>query len=51
MKVGQWEIQLKAGMFADFPAGDYEFKVLGEQPVHLVSVWPIPAQYRVNGDA
>lgn len=50
-KVGEWEVELQAGTFTDFPAGDYEFRVLGEHPVHLVNVWPIPEQYRAKGDA
>jgi hypothetical protein len=50
-KVGQWEVELQAGMFADFPAGNYEFKVVGEQQIQLVNVWLIPEQYRVKGDA
>jgi hypothetical protein len=49
--VGKWEVALRAGMFADFPAGNFEFKVLGEQQVQLVNVWLIPEQYRAKGDA
>lgn len=50
-QVGEWEVSLQAGMFADFPAGDFEFKVLGEQHVSMVNVWPIPEQYRAKDDA
>ncbi|WP_431261649.1 hypothetical protein ACQ859_15220 [Roseateles chitinivorans] len=33
-------------MFVDFPAGDYQFAVQGEQPVEIVNVWLIPERYR-----
>ena len=50
-KVGEWEAGLQAGTFVDFPAGNFEFKVLGEQEVHLVNVWLIPEEYRAKRDA
>jgi hypothetical protein len=37
-----WE--LHAGDIADLPAGEYEFRVLGEEPVEFVSVWELPAE-------
>lgn len=42
--VGAWNASLEAGMFADFPKGDYQIEVGGEQRVRLVYVWPIPGQ-------
>lgn len=42
--VGAWSVSLGAGMFADFPEGDYQIEVCAEQGVQLVYVWPIPAQ-------
>lgn len=50
-KVGEWGAVLHAGMYADFPAGSFEFKVLGEQQVRLVNVWLIPEEYGAKGDA
>lgn len=49
--VGAWQVALEAGSFADFPAGDFEFKVLGKQPVKLVHVWPIKEYCRAKPDA
>ena len=46
MKFGPRTVELEAGMFADFPEGEHEFKVLGEQPVQFVEVWLLPEQYR-----
>jgi hypothetical protein len=51
MQVGEWRASLLAGMFADFPAGHFEFKVLGNLAVSLVDVWLIPEQYRANSNA
>lgn len=45
-KVGSWQVTLRAGMFADFPAGDFEFAVQSEQQVQLVKVWQLPGHYR-----
>lgn len=42
--VGAWNVSLEAGMFADFPKGDYQVEVCGEQEVQLVYVWPIPGE-------
>jgi hypothetical protein len=50
-QVGEWRVSLRADMFADFPAGNYDFKVLGDQQVSLVYVWLIPEQYRAKSDA
>lgn len=47
-KIGLWQVTLRAGMFADFPAGDFEFEVQSEQQVHLVNVWQIPEQCRAK---
>src|SRR5262245_59449350 len=49
--VGDWRAELTAGTYADFPAGSYEFKVLGTQDVEVVNVWEIPEGYRVRSDA
>lgn len=35
-------------MFADIPAGNFKFEVLGEQEVQLVNVWLIPEPYRAD---
>lgn len=50
-KVGESSIELEAGAFVDFPAGSYEFKVLGKQKIQLVNVWFIPQRYRRKRDA
>ena len=49
--VGAWSVTLGPGAFADFPAGDFTFQVLGDQEVQLVNVWSIPEPYRAKGDA
>lgn len=43
---GDWRVDLQAGMFVDFPSGDYKFGVTGSEPVHLVKVWMLPEKYR-----
>lgn len=43
---GDWRAELGPGTFVDFPAGDYTFAVLGDEPVRFVNVWEIPEQYR-----
>jgi hypothetical protein len=35
-------IELRAGQFADLPAGEYGFEALGSEPVLLVRVWKLP---------
>lgn len=42
--VGAWSVSLEAGMFVDFPEGDYQVEVRGEQQAQLVYVWAIPGQ-------
>lgn len=49
--IGTWRVELRAGMFADFPAGAFEFEVLGDEDVQVVNVWWIPEQFRTKGDA
>lgn len=44
--VGAWRAELGAGTFVDFPAGDFTFTVVGEEPVRLVNVWEISERYR-----
>jgi hypothetical protein len=51
MSVGEWRASLKAGTFADFPAGQFKFEVLGDQEVSLVNVWLIPELYRDSSNA
>lgn len=43
-RVGAWNVSLAVGMFADFPKGDYQIEVCGEEGVQLVYAWPIPGQ-------
>ena len=50
-RVSLWQVALRAGMFVDFPTGDFEFEVQGEQHVQLVNVWLLPEQYRAKNDA
>ena len=40
--VGPWTAMLRKGMFVDYSAGAYEFKVLGMSEVRLVNVWLLP---------
>jgi len=49
--VGSWKAVLGPGTFVDFPAGDYEFSVVGDEPVKLAYVWEIPEQYRRKADS
>jgi quercetin dioxygenase-like cupin family protein len=44
-----WE--LRAGEFADLPGGQFEFRVLGDSPVELVSVWELPPEFWGSGHA
>jgi hypothetical protein len=37
--MGGQRIELRQGMYADFPAGDYAFEVIGPREVNLVNVW------------
>jgi hypothetical protein len=40
--VGDQTWELRAGDIADIPEGRYEFRVLGDGPAELVSVWELP---------
>jgi hypothetical protein len=51
LRAGQWRVELVAGTYADFPAGPYEFQVLGDQGVELVNVYEIPERYRAQSGA
>jgi hypothetical protein len=44
-----WELQ--AGDFADIPEGEYLLRVLGSEPVELVSVWELPPAFWGRGVA
>jgi hypothetical protein len=48
LAVGGWSVEIEAGNYADFPEGDFQFRVLGPQDVELVHVWEIPEGYRAN---
>jgi hypothetical protein len=46
MKVGPWQAKVEAGMFADYPAGDYDFEVCGADEAQVVNVWLLPIEVR-----
>jgi hypothetical protein len=35
-------VELRGGQFAELPAGEYAFEVLGGEPVLVVRVWKLP---------
>jgi len=37
------EVTLRAGEFAELPAGSYHLETLGDQPVVLAQCWKVPA--------
>lgn len=39
LRTGEWQAEILASTLVDFPAGDFEFEVLGDEPVQLVKVW------------
>lgn len=39
------DITLGPQEVVDLPAGSYEFKVLGDEPLIIVLVWPLPSEY------
>ena len=43
---GTWE--LHAGDIVDLPEGDYQFRVLGGEPVELVTVWALPPEVWIS---
>lgn len=47
---GEWSAELEPGTFVNFPAGDFAFTVVGNEPVRLVNVWEIPERYRRKQD-
>ena len=47
---GEFRVELQAGMYADYPAGDYQFEVLGSQEVRLVNVWLLPEHLWAKND-
>ena|SRR5215469_6424961 len=49
--VGDWRVELAPATFADFPAGGYEFQVLGDEAVELVNVYELPELFWKKRDA
>ena len=46
--VGTSEWELQAGDIADLPEGEYQFRVMGSDPVNFVSVWELPPEVRLD---
>ena len=45
VKIADEIFHIRAGEYVDLPKGEYDFKVIGNVPVELVSVWELPERF------
>jgi hypothetical protein len=41
-------VELSAGQFFDFPAGNYGLAVLGQEDLDIVKVWQLPPEFQTH---